>query len=103
MGNLVNKIFSKQEEIKTENEYMTDISYFQKKCWRFNMNEEAIFKETRRYINKLKLTEDKHPFLTGFRVDLNDMYKNEGYNRERYTKLFNEFYRYKNKLSGIQI
>lgn len=83
-----------------EEAYIDRIADFEKECWRRSLNQDAIFIETRKYVNKLKLSEDAHPFLVKFRDDLNKIYQNSGYNHNEYHKLFRSFYEYRAELKN---
>ncbi|MBQ8997945.1 MAG: hypothetical protein IJ086_04535 [Clostridium sp.] len=92
--------YKSKKELVSEDVHMNNILYIQKQCWRTNCTEEEIFKQSRKYLNKVKLTKQEHPFLYNFRNDLNITVKNCGYNRSLCGQLFNSFYEYKNKLYG---
>lgn len=53
MNALISRVFNKRKNMKSEAEYMRDIASFQKECWRYSLNEEAIMKETKKYVNKV--------------------------------------------------
>lgn len=95
---LIQKISKNNAEKITEEVYIDRIASFEKECWRRSLKEDAIFIETRKYINRLNLSQEMHPFLVKFRDDLNNAYKNSRYNTNQYHKLFRSFHEYRTEL-----
>ena len=95
--------YKDKNKLVSEDIHMNNILYIQKQCWRTNCTEEKIFKESRKYLNKAKLTKQEHPFLYTFRNDLNITVRSSGYNRDLCGQLFNSFYHYKNKADRSRV
>lgn len=95
---LINKISENKANKITEEVYIDRIALFEKECWRNNLNQDSIFAETRKYINKLNLSEEMHPFLIEFRSNLNKVYKAGGCNHSGFHELFRSFHEYRSEI-----
>lgn len=52
---------------KTEKEYVNEIIFIDKQCWKSNATIERSWFEIRKYLNKKKLNKKDHPFLYEFK------------------------------------
>ena len=100
MKSLINRMLKKRIESTTEESYINNIVYMEKESWKSNMSEADIFKETIKYLNKLKLSKEKHPFLIDFRDRANRIFKEERYNREEINKLYHSLFDYRRELNS---
>lgn len=62
------------------------------------MKQEEIFIETAKYLNRLKLSQDRHPFLIIFRDDVNKLFEENEFNAKEAQRLFNSLYKYRDEL-----
>lgn len=54
-----------------------------------------MFKETVKYLNKLKLSKEKHPFLIEFKDKANIILKEKGYSRTEVNELYRSLFEYR--------
>lgn len=86
-------------ESTTEEIYIRGIISIQKEYWYQNMNQESVFIGTLKHLNRLKLSQERHPFLVEFRDNMNKLFEtNQEFNKDEANKLFNSLYRYKEEL-----
>lgn len=92
----------KKRDLCHDEEYYIDrIIFIQKECWRNNMTESFSLKETKRYLNKLNLSEEKHSFLIEYRAKLNDILRYDvSLMRYRIDELSRSLFAYRNELKN---
>lgn len=95
---IVEKIKENHIQSTTEEAYIKEIAFIQKECWKSNMKQEEIFIETAKYLNRLKLSQDRHPFLIIFRDDVNKLFEENEFNAKEAQRLFNSLYKYRDEL-----
>lgn len=70
----------------SEEKYIEDIVFIQKECWLYHMNQEDIFKHTTKYLNKVILEPDRHPFLSNFKEQSNNLLNKDTFDKEEANK-----------------
>lgn len=98
MLGLIEKINKRHAELTTEKIHIKNLVAIEKECWRANVSEECMLNESVKYLNKLKLTKERHPFLVGFRNDLNKMFADRVYDRDKMKELYRSLFEYKRTL-----
>lgn len=86
---------------KDELYYANEISYLIRQCWKECMNEAEIFKELTRYLKRLRLDKEKHPYLVEFKKTMLGIKKFNYFTKDEIGKQLTDFYQYKNKLLEV--
>lgn len=92
---IIKKIKNMYLEATTEEKYINEITQIQKECWKSNMNQEIIFRETIEHLNKLKLSKERHLFLINFRDDMNKLISSDVFDAKEANELLNLLYDYR--------
>ena len=98
MIKLIKNMIKKEKALENEVFYINQINLIMKKYWRMSLNESDAVKEIRKYLNKLDLCEENHPFLIQYRDELNYAVKYEPYNIVKIDKLHRSLFIYRNKI-----
>lgn len=96
---IIENLKKRRFDSTTEKYYIERIAFLQKDCWKANMNQKGIFGEICRYLNKLKLSQERHPFLITLRKDINALMREDVFDREEADRIFNSLYEYRELLT----
>lgn len=97
---IINRFSKTHTDLTTEQTHINQIVSLEKECWRYNMNQEKIFKEIVKHLNKLKLSPERHPFLVDFRDKANNQIKKYHFNNHETHMLLKSLHEYRNNLKN---
>lgn len=100
---IIKYLKTKRCDLETEEFYINNIVSLQKDCWRMNMNQSKIFKETCKYLNKINLSQERHPFLIEFKTNINKLKDNPILDKDKVNEIFSSLYRRRDELRGHSI
>lgn len=100
---IIKYLKTKRCDLETEEFYINNIVSLQKDCWRMNMNQSKIFKETYKYLNKIDLSKERHPFLIDFRTNINKLKDSSILDKDKVNEVFSSLYRRRDELRESSI